>query len=127
VLDQAREPPRRDEEERPDEQRHERQVPLQDEQGANEEHDPQCGGEPVDQPGQHEALDRLDAELLVEALPAKPEPYLAVEEAAEYLAAPKSRIYELVERGRLNPYRDGRRLLFRREDLDAVLHREEAP
>lgn len=51
--------------------------------------------------------------------------YLNVEQAAEYLAAPRSRIYELVERRRVRVHRDGRRLLFRREDLDAVLRIEQ--
>ncbi len=67
--------------------------------------------------------DRI-AERLAERLPNRPEPYLNVEQAAEYLAAPRSRVYELVERGVLIPHRDGRRLLFRVEDLDAALTRD---
>ena len=62
---------------------------------------------------------------MAELLPDRPEPYLDVEGAAEYLAAPRSRIYELVERKRVTPYRDGRRLLFRPTDLDAALTRRE--
>jgi excisionase family DNA binding protein len=49
------------------------------------------------------------------------EPWLGVQDAAQYLACPVSRIYDLVSLGRLNPHRDGRRLLFRPGDLDAAL------
>ena len=53
---------------------------------------------------------------------AAPAPYLTVEQAAEHLACDnKRRIYELVSQGRLKHYRDGRRVLLRREDLDAAL------
>lgn len=55
--------------------------------------------------------------------PDKPAPYLNVEEAAAYLACRKRRVYELVEQCRLVPFRDGRRLLFTRADLDAALER----
>lgn len=48
-------------------------------------------------------------------------PWLDVEEAAAYLRAGKQRIYDLVHEGRLHPARDGRRLLFRREQLDALV------
>jgi excisionase family DNA binding protein len=65
------------------------------------------------------------AELVAERLPDRPEPWLDADAAAEYLAAPRSRVYELVERGRLCPHRDGRRLLFRRADLDAALNAPE--
>jgi excisionase family DNA binding protein len=66
------------------------------------------------------------AARIIEHLPKPVEPYMTVEEAAEYLGCrrrknPEGRIYELVDQRRLNCYRDGRRLLFRREDLDAVL------
>ena len=73
-----------------------------------------------------EHLAELVAERLAERLPQRPEPYLSVDDAAEYLAAPRSRVYDLVDRGRLTVYRDGRRLLFKREDLDAALEREAA-
>lgn len=68
-----------------------------------------------------EAIAARVSDLLCERLPTRPEPYLDVNGAAEYLAAKRSRIYELVESGRLRTHRDGRRLLFRREDLDAAL------
>jgi hypothetical protein len=38
--------------------------------------------------------------------------------AATYISAPVSRIHDLVALRRLEPRRDGRRLLFDREDLD---------
>jgi excisionase family DNA binding protein len=61
------------------------------------------------------------ADLLTERLPEQPTPYMKIEEAAEYLACPISRIRDLKDQGRLRHYRDGKRLLFRREDLDAAL------
>jgi excisionase family DNA binding protein len=64
--------------------------------------------------------DRVAA-LLAERVPPERDGYLGVEGAAKYLGRPKSRIYELVAAKRLRHYRDGRSLLFRREDLDAVL------
>ena len=68
-----------------------------------------------------EAIAERVADSVIEHLPRPPEPYMNVDEAATYLAAPKSRVYELVERNRVRVHRDGRRLLFRREDLDAAL------
>lgn len=66
------------------------------------------------------------AECLAERLPAtQPEPYLDVDQAADYLACKPARIYELKAAGRLDHWRDGRRLLFRRTDLDAALERVE--
>jgi excisionase family DNA binding protein len=61
------------------------------------------------------------AERLAARLPDRPKPWLNAQEAAQHLACPKSRIYELVERGILTPHRDGRRLLFRASELDAAL------
>lgn len=49
------------------------------------------------------------------------EPYLDVGAAAQYLACGRQRIYDLVSAGRVEPMRDGRRLLFRPEDLDLYL------
>lgn len=50
-----------------------------------------------------------------------PEPWIDVAEAAEHLACRPQRIYDLVSQGRLRHRKDGRRLLFRRSDLDAYL------
>ena len=63
-----------------------------------------------------QVADRLTATI---APPSKP--YLNVEQAADYLACGKRRIYDLVERDAIAFYRDGKRLLFRREDLDAYV------
>lgn len=47
--------------------------------------------------------------------------WLNVEQAAAHLACKPDRIHDLVSRRVLDVRRDGRRLLFRREWLDAVL------
>ena len=47
--------------------------------------------------------------------------WLNAEQAAEHLACSRGRLYDLVQVGKLEPRRDGRRLLFRRADLDAYL------
>jgi excisionase family DNA binding protein len=52
--------------------------------------------------------------------------YLDSTQAADYLSAPVGRIRDLAESGRLPTYRDGRRLLFRRADLDAYVGRRGA-
>jgi len=48
-------------------------------------------------------------------------PWLDTAGAADYVAAKPSRIHDLVALGKLAPRRDGRRLLFHRDDLDAYL------
>ena len=70
-----------------------------------------------------EVIAELTAEKLAERMPERPEPYLNVQSAAKYLDCPKSRIYDLVRDGRLTPYKDGSRSVFRLEDLDAALTR----
>lgn len=60
------------------------------------------------------------AAALVSA-PTPASPWLNVAEAAERLRCRKDRIYDLIALGRLHPSRDGRRVLLRREDLDAYL------
>jgi excisionase family DNA binding protein len=45
-------------------------------------------------------------------------PWLDVGHAAEHLSCPRSRIYALVSARRIPHYKDGSRLLFRREELD---------
>lgn len=48
--------------------------------------------------------------------------WLNAEQAATYIGgAPVSRIYDLVQTGKLKPHRDGRRLVLHRDDLDAYL------
>jgi excisionase family DNA binding protein len=51
----------------------------------------------------------------------RPEGYLNVEQAADFLACGKRRIYDLVESQRLECRRDGTRLVFKHEWLEAVL------
>jgi excisionase family DNA binding protein len=74
------------------------------------------------------ALDRL-AEVLAPRLtaliqqrssvPGRQAAWLDVDGAAERLACPKSRIYALVSAKRIPHSKDGSRLLFRPEELDA--------
>jgi hypothetical protein len=75
------------------------------------------------------ALADLVADRLEERGIAEPEPWLDVDAAAAYLACPRSRIYDLVSLRKGNPdtgvehRKDGSRLLFRRDWLDAALER----
>lgn len=48
-------------------------------------------------------------------------PWLRASEAATYLACPESRIRKLTMTGELPSHRDGRRVLYRREELDAFV------
>lgn len=83
----------------------------------------------LDLDGLVEQVAQRTAELLAERTPVDADAapaYLSVEEAAEYLACPRSRIYDLVSRREVRHFRDGRRLLFRRLDLDDALTPEEA-
>ena len=51
------------------------------------------------------------------------EPWLTVEQAAEHLACPKSRLYALVSARRVPFRKDGSRVLFRASELDDWLER----
>jgi excisionase family DNA binding protein len=70
-----------------------------------------------------DVIARRAATIVSDELSAKPEPFIGVGEAAEHLACKPQRIYDLVSQRRLEFHRDGRRLLFRRSDLDAYLAR----
>lgn len=48
-------------------------------------------------------------------------PWLDTKGAAKYLCCGTDRIHDLVQLRKLQPCRDGRRLLFKRSDLDAYL------
>lgn len=62
------------------------------------------------------------AELLAKQAPAaEPDPYLTVDQAAEYLACKPKRIYDLCSQHRVDCLKDGSRTLLRRADLDAYL------
>jgi excisionase family DNA binding protein len=57
-------------------------------------------------------------QILAAQAPTASAPWLSTEQAADYIAAKPARIHDLVALGRLTPRRDGRRLLFKRSDLD---------
>jgi excisionase family DNA binding protein len=66
------------------------------------------------------------AELLAGQLaPADRSPWLDVGEAAGYLRCKPKRIYDLVSQRRIPVHRDGSRVLFRRDELDAYLFSED--
>ncbi len=48
-------------------------------------------------------------------------PWLRAEEAAEYLRAPVSRVRKLTMMGTIPHEKDGRRVLYHRDELDAFL------
>ncbi|MGZ6285269.1 MAG: helix-turn-helix domain-containing protein [Ktedonobacterales bacterium] len=48
-------------------------------------------------------------------------PWLSADEAAEYLRAPISRIRKLTMTGELPHEKDGRRVLYHKDDLDAFI------
>jgi excisionase family DNA binding protein len=68
-----------------------------------------------------EAIAKRAAELVLAQQPPQRSgsPYLNADEAAAYLRCGRQRIYDLASAGRLRRYRDGTRVLFRRDDLDA--------
>ena len=66
---------------------------------------------------------RLEAQTGVQTAANGRSQWLNVKQAAEFLACPKSRVYDLVSLAKLQPRRDGTRLLFKRSDLDAYLER----
>ena len=61
------------------------------------------------------------AAALIEQQPSTLPTWLNTTDAANYIAAKPGRVHDLVQLGRLQPRRDGRRLLFRRSDLDDYL------
>jgi excisionase family DNA binding protein len=64
---------------------------------------------------------RAAAILAERGPPAASSPWLDTKSAAAHLACGTDRIHDLVQLGRLTAHRDGRRLLFRREELDAYV------
>ena len=48
-------------------------------------------------------------------------PWLSTTQAADYIAAKPGRVHDLVALGKLTPRRDGRRLLFRADELYAYI------
>jgi excisionase family DNA binding protein len=53
-----------------------------------------------------------------------PSEYLTAAEAAGLLRSSRQRVYDLVSAGRLSRFRDGRRLLLSRVELEAYLRGE---
>ncbi|MBL7813247.1 MAG: helix-turn-helix domain-containing protein [Bacteroidetes bacterium] len=73
-------------------------------------------------------LERIE-QLLVKNQPPqtqeqKEDPLLNIEEAAAYLKIPKKTIYQYTSNRKLIPLKPGRRLLFRKSDLDNFLTRK---
>ena len=70
-----------------------------------------------------ETLVERVAELLLERTDGQRQtsPYWTVNEAADYLRCSRQRIYDLLSSGRLRRYKDGSRVLIRREELDAYV------
>jgi excisionase family DNA binding protein len=72
-----------------------------------------------------EAIAQRAADLLAERNGKVPADYLTPQEAADYMrCGSKQRLYDLVSQGRIEPCRDGTRLLFKRSTLDAYLSGE---
>lgn len=69
--------------------------------------------------------DELERRGSTSSAPASP--WLTVDETANYLRSARQRVYDLVNSGALEPARDGRRLLFKRDQLDAYLAGTDAP
>lgn len=67
------------------------------------------------------ALIREQVNELREDLRVDSSPYLNVEQASAYIAAPKQRIYDLLAARRFPKFKDGRRVLVRRDHLDAYI------
>jgi len=70
---------------------------------------------------QLECIAERAAELVAERQAASASSWLDAKGAADYIAAPVGRVHDLVQLRKLTPRRDGRRLLFRREELDTYL------
>ncbi len=68
-----------------------------------------------------ELVDTIAARV-AERLEQPTDGWLDVDQAAVHISAPKSRVYDLVSQGRVECRRDGRRVLFRREWLDAAIN-----
>jgi excisionase family DNA binding protein len=71
-----------------------------------------------------EAIAQRAAEIIRDQTQPVPD-YMTVAEAASYMrCGSKQRMYDLVSQGRIEPCRDGTRLLFKRTTVDAYLSGE---
>lgn len=69
----------------------------------------------------HELVELIDSRVAL-ALEGKTEdPWMNAEDAATYMRCTRSRIYDLIQLGRLTPTKEGQRVLFRRSQLEAYL------
>lgn len=70
-----------------------------------------------------EAIAERAAQLVLARLkPASRSPYMTIPEAAEYARCRRQRIDDLLSSGRLTRYKDGRRTLVSRAELEARLN-----
>jgi excisionase family DNA binding protein len=79
-------------------------------------------------PAQLDTIAERAAEILAErqgTTASAASPWLSTAGAAEHLATTPARIHDLVQSRALRPRRDGRRLLFKRDELDAYLEASE--
>lgn len=67
------------------------------------------------------AWDRVFAQMIEDAGIGEKTPWLSATEAAERLRCPVSRIRKLTMQGALDVRRDGARVLYRADDLDAFV------
>jgi excisionase family DNA binding protein len=78
-----------------------------------------------------ERIARLAAQLVLDDLHQQPgiaeSPFLTIPEAAAYLRCKRQRIDDLLSRRRLTRYKDGRRTLVSRAELDAHLKTTTGP
>lgn len=70
-----------------------------------------------------EAVAARAAELVADRLQHAGGPWLTVAEAADHVRGPRSRIYALVSKRAIPFEKDGSRLLFHRDELDAWIRR----
>lgn len=68
----------------------------------------------------HAIAERV-AELLAERATDALAPWMTADQAADYIAAPVSRVRKLTMTGELPHHRDGRRVLYRRDELDTFV------
>lgn len=68
-----------------------------------------------------EALADLVADRILDRLGANGSPWMGADAAASYLGCSVSRVRKLTMTGELPVHRDGRRTLYRRDDLDGFI------
>jgi excisionase family DNA binding protein len=83
-----------------------------------------CGTGTDNQPNDINQLAAAISAAVLAQLPQSEQGYLNAEQAADFLACGKRRIYDLVESRRLECRREGTRLLFKREWLEAALRHD---